>query len=351
MRIRSLLFALALAWLIVDSAVARADEPALVDPFLKAAQLAEEVPAGEAFADGSNFDSTLDCTDPVECGDEVGLAGLIEPTPSRRSRWIVLTELTTLFPSYSTTTIATANDEPIFGPRISLGWESAAGFGVRGRGWGFDTAVDAEGSPISAPSYHYYYDYAAPLQVTSHEINFRGGRFDLDLYKRFEHSTGYVTIGASLTAAELTLRENYTATQNGYYYQTIYNFPYSYNYQVHYTTTYQGEGIARNRGGGLGLLVEGTHCFYETPLHEWSIFSRGRVAYLIGQWEASYASALTEGDGNMLLGEAALGLEYRLKLRRADLVAQCSFEVQTWNVSIADRVNFAGVTNGVGIEW
>jgi hypothetical protein len=53
----------------------------------------------------------------------------------------------------------------------------------------------------------------------------------------------------------------------------------------------------------------------------------------------------------MLLGEAALGLEYRLKLRRADLVAQCSFEVQTWNVSIADRVNFAGVTNGVGIEW
>ena len=349
MRLRNFLYNFALAWLIVRGGVAQSSEPTTVDPFLQAAQWAEEIPADESEVGAPDFEANDEL---VACGDAVDMAGIIETHRSRRGRWTVLTELTTLFPSYSTTTIATANDEPIFGPRVSLGWESAAGFGVRGRGWGFDTAVDAEGSPIPAPSsYYYYYDYASPLQVTSHEINFRGGRFDLDLYKRFEHSTGFLAIGASLTAAELTLRENYTATQNGYYYQTIYNFPYSYSYPIHYTTTYQGEGVVRNRGGGLGLLVEGSHRFYETPLHEWSIFSRGRVAYLIGQWEQPDAGALTEGDGNMLLGEAALGLEYRLKLRRADLVAQCSFEMQTWNVSIADRINFAGVTNGIGVEW
>lgn len=348
------------------------------DPLLQSVQAQEVLPAIEE-ANPEPADGEL-----VACGDEVGLAALVEPNAHRRGRWSLLTELTVLLPSYSTTTLETANEHPILGPRVSLGWESDQGFGIRGRGWGFDSAVDVE--QPAANSFYY-----GPLAITSHQINFSGNRFDLDFYKRVEHRTGYFAFGASVTAAELTLRERYTATQTSYYYpygyfygdgydledpgrepdQLIvgYDFDdYAYNYppspslsniqssSTQYnngvvTTTYNGGAVIRNRGGGLGLLAEGSHRFYETPIHVWSVFGRGRVAYLIGQWEQPHSSGLTEGDGNMVLSEAALGLEYRRKFRAADVFAQCAFEVQSWDVSQVGRVNFAGVTPGIGLNW
>lgn len=378
MRTRDFLFGLTLTWLLAGGDGARAKEPATVDPFLQAAQWAEAAPASEAmepeFADG----------DAVACGDEVGLAALVEPNARRRGRWSLLTELTVLMPSYSTTTLETANEHPILGPRISLGWESDQGFGIRGRGWGFDSAVDVEQPGVQS----FYY---GPLAITSHQINFSGNRFDLDFYKRVEHRTGYFAFGASVTAAELTLRERYTATQTSYYYPYGYFYGDGYDledpgrepdqlivgydfddYAYYYppasslsniqssstqynngvaTTTYNGGAVIRNRGGGLGLLAEGSHRFYETPVHVWSVFGRGRVAYLIGQWEQPHSSVLTEGDANMVLSEAALGVEYRRKFRAADAFVQCAFEVQSWDVAQVGRVNFAGVTPGIGLNW
>lgn len=341
---------------------ARAKEPTAVDPLLQTAQWAEEAPASEAIKQGLTDGESL------ECGDEVALEAFVEPDAQRRGRWFLLTELTVLMPSYSTTTLETANEHPILGPRISLGWESEQGFGIRGRGWGFDSAVDVE-QPV-ARSFYY-----SPLNFTSHQINFSGNRFDLDFYKRVEHRTGYFAFGASVTAAELTLRERYSATQTSRYSypnsiiiddDDYYPLYYPYLHQIPLsniqssstqygndvaTTTYNGGAVIRNRGGGLGLLAEGSHRFYETPMHAWSIFGRGRVAYLIGQWELPHSSSLREGDANMVLSEAALGLEYRRKFRGADLFVQCAFEVQSWDVSHVGPVNFAGVTPGIGLNW
>ena len=334
----------------------------------------------------------------VDCGDEIGMAGLIEPDARRRGRWSVLTELTVLLPSYSTETLATANEHPILGPRVSLGWESDAGFGIRARGWGFESPVDVEQAPSPYPPSFYY----PTPQMISHQIDFSGSRFDLDFYKRIKHSTGDFAIGASITAAHLTLREKYVATSTSYpnYYSSSYIIDdygndslevavpgqyyiqdpapiigiavtdyedYYYNYyspQLEnltststsyangvYTTTYQGGRVLRNRGAGLGLLMEGNHRFYETPYHIWSVFGRGRIAYLIGRWDEPTSASLQQGDGNMTIGEAALGLEYRRPFRYADLTVQCSFEVQSWSVSLADRINLAGVTTGVGLSW
>lgn len=376
-------------WLSLAASDAKAaDGKAANDPLLQPVQTKEELSAIED-----------DITEPagdelLACGDEVGLAALVEPDLHRRGRWSLLTELTVLMPSYSTTTLETANEHPIFGPRVSLGWESDQGFGIRGRGWGFDSAVDVE---QLAPSYYY-----GALEITSHQINFSGNRFDLDFYKRIEHRTGHFAFGASVTAAELTLRERYTATQSTYYgypYNTgfadglygpdgydledpgrqpdqfivsdaradfddivplpTYQTPVLSNIESSSSqysngvliTTYNGGAVIRNRGGGLGLLAEGSHRFYETPIHVWSVIGRGRVAYLIGQWELPHSSTLKEGDGNMVLSEAALGLEYRRKFRAADVFAQCAFEVQSWDVSQVGRVNFAGVTPGIGVNW
>ena len=348
MRTRSLFIALALAWHIVHAAVARADEPAMVDPFLKAAQTAEIIPSGEEFADEPTFDSALDCTDRVECGDEIGMARLIEPDSRRRGGWVVLTELPVLLPSYSTSTISTANEHPVIGPRTSLGWESDRGFGIRGRFWGFDTAVDMEDSYAPSQQSLYYYQL---LDISNHQVNFSGGKFDLDFYKRIELRQGHCLLGASITSAQLKLEETLTVTESTYY-RGFYDYDYFDLYNPRsYAYTYDTDSLIRNRGVGLGVLAEGSHRFYETPMHAWSIFGRGRVAYLIGEWEQPNSTVLEQGDGNMAIGEAALGIEYRRKFNRIDLLVQCAFEVQSWDVSRVGRVNFAGVTPGIGLNW
>jgi hypothetical protein len=72
-----------MAWFATGCAVSYSRELASVDPVLQA-QWAEEVPAEETFADGSYADSTLECTDAVDCGDEIGMASLIEPDVRRQ---------------------------------------------------------------------------------------------------------------------------------------------------------------------------------------------------------------------------------------------------------------------------
>jgi hypothetical protein len=340
MRLPSHLLNSVLAWIIVGCAVAQSAESAKRDPFLQAAQWEEVDPAEEGLEEPSYQASD----DLVACGDGVDLAASIEPNARQRGRWTALVELTTLFPSFSTSAIATANEHPILGPRLSLGWESNQGFGIRGRAWGFDSPVDMEDS--YGTSYQgYYYNYAQ--SVTDHQINFSGGKFDLDFYKRIEHQSGHISFGASITAAELKLTETFTVTETAYYNYLFYDY-----YQpAPFVSSFHEEDVVRNRGAGLGLLAEGSHRFYETPIHAWSVFGRGRIAYLIGEWQVPYGSGLDKGDSNMALGEAALGLEYRRKFSRADLFGQCSFEVQSWDVSQVGRINFAGVTTGVGLAW
>jgi hypothetical protein len=86
MRVRRFLFDLAMAWLTIGCAVSYSRELAAVDPVLQA-QWAEEVPAGEMVADDYYSDSTLECADAVDCGDEIGMASLIEPDVRLQGRW------------------------------------------------------------------------------------------------------------------------------------------------------------------------------------------------------------------------------------------------------------------------
>lgn len=339
MRTRVLILAAIFACLHGSAGVARAAAPERVDPFLQAAQWAEGAKAEGVEAEEIDLGGNDEL---VACGDEVGMAGLIEPDRRQRRRWTVLTELPVLLPSYSTSTLATANDHPIIGPRLVAGWEGDAGFGVRGRAWWFDSAVEVDGEPLSASNYDFLflYPYAS---ISWHQINFSGGKVDVDFYKRLQHATGDFAFGLTITAAEMTLRDRYNS--NPFYYnhlnQPLLLAPYAAN----------GSSLIRNRGAGLGLLAEGSHRLLGSSQNALSVFGRGRLAYLIGEWENSGNVLLPEGDGNMSIGEAALGLEYRRQFRRADLLVQCAFEVQSWDVSQAGRINFAGVTPSVGLNW
>jgi hypothetical protein len=298
-----------------------------------------------------------------QCGDGVDCGAGIDPAPVSRGRWTALTELTVLVPSYSDSTFE-AKHRAFVGPRLILGWESASGFGIRGRGWGFDGATRGERNEL-------------PYAMLTHELLFSGAKLDLDFYKRIRHSTGDFAFGVGLTAARLTLRERYAGMSTSNYYS-----PYSYSFSLYdyyyytyrimnelpypglaelqhssstyqngvVTTSYDGSGLVRNTGAGVGLMMEGTHRFYETPRHVWSAFGRGRVAYLVGEWEATN-TARREGDANMALGEATLGVQYTRRFRDADLSLLCGFEMQSWDVSVVDRITLAGVTTGLGVNW
>ena len=349
MRIRALSLTLTLVWLLPASLVAQASDSITVDPFLQAAQLAEEVPTSEEFADESTFDSALDCTDPVECGDEVGMAGLIEPDRRQWSRWSVLVDFPILLPNLDTRVVTTPKENPVFGPRLSLAWENADGLGIRGRGWGFDNAVDVEGQPLMSQNFYSYY---YPASITENKLIFRGGKIDLDFYKHIEFRGGYLRVRASLTAAQLTVRNEYAYQYTTYSYNYGYDYwGYPYPYYTQSLVTVEDADKIRTLGGGLGLLLEGSHRLNKSPIHQWSVFGSGRLAYLVGEQQFETGVNQTDRDASFTVGEAAIGLEYRRKFQRADLFVRCAFEVQAWDVPYIERVSLAGVTPSVGVSW
>ena len=344
----------AICWLAICCALpATAKESKTVDPFLQAAQWAEEVPADGEFAEASGDDSMLECTDPVDCGDEIGLAGLIEPNRLQCRRWAVLVDFPILLPYLDSRVVTTPKENPVFGPRLSLAWQNANGLGVQARGWGFDNAVDVEGSPLFQQGYPYYY---YPTNLTENKLIFRGGKFDLDFYKHIEFDAGYLRVGASLTAAQLTVRNEYAYQYTTYSY--IYNYIAVGDYWGYYSPTYTQNVVTvedadkiRTRGGGLGLLLEGSHRINNSPTHQWSVFGSGRLAYLVGEQQSDASYWRTDRDACFTVGEAAVGLEYRRKFARADLFVRCAFEIQTWDVPQLDLISLAGVTPSVGVSW
>jgi hypothetical protein len=56
-------------------------------------------------------------------------------------------------------------------------------------------------------------------------------------------------------------------------------------------------------------------------------------------------------DSNLNVAEAAFGVEYNRKFRRATFVAQYLMEAQAWDASLNDDVNFLGSTVRLGFTW
>lgn len=352
MRTRVLILAAIFACLHGSAGVARAAAPERVDPFLQAAQWAEEATAQGVDAEEIDLGGNDEL---IACGDEVGMAGLIEPDRRQWSRWSVLVDFPILLPYLDTRVVTTPKENAVFGPRLSLEWENADGLGIRTRGWGFNNSVDVEGQPLISQRYDWYY---YPRNLTENKLIFRGGKIDLDFYKQIEYRGGYLRFGASLTAAQLTVRNEYAyqyTTYSYHYSSYIYddygNYYYSPSYYTQNVVTVEDAGKIRTRGGGLGLLLEGSQRLNSSPIHQWSVFGNGRLAYLVGEQQFDAYVNQTERDASFTVGEAAVGLEYRRKFQHADLFVRCAFEIQTWDVPYIERVSLAGVTPSVGISW
>jgi hypothetical protein len=337
------------------------DEDLLTATLVNPAVLVTEwdEPVESPVQDESTLDASWSDEDPIIVEDDpsvtpAGLSQWLPFSPQRYGTWFVETELTMLQPHYSDDTFGTSDRSPFLGPRVQLGWESPEGFGVAGRGWGFNNSAEVE---RNNPSY---------VQVLSDTLSFSAVRLDLDLYKRFKYRSGEILVGADVSWARMTLTARRLYSVNSYSYATYYwNYVYPYYYYdggklisqsgswPNYVSTFEDGGKFQVFGAGPGLRLEATHDIYRTPWSTFSLFSRGRASLLVGTFRGIdvYGITTARRDANMSLGEVALGARYTRRFHLADVSLQAAFEAQSWDMTLVDRVNLIGVTTGLGVAW
>jgi hypothetical protein len=216
--------------------------------------------------------------------------------------WFGSVELTILRPHYDDLPIADRNTS--VGPRLTLGWESDRGFGLRGRFWGLENDSTLLG----------------PMGLTANYA-MDAFRFDMDFYREFDFRGSSLTAGASISAAVLEV-------------------------------DIESTGASQEDGGGVGLFLEGRHLLSRTPESEWSLLARGRWAGLVGNWEDPNSSSFaTRGDSNVSIIEAGLGWEYKRKFDSCSLVLQHAIELQTWDASYMQDMSLFGQTVSMGFHF
>ena len=200
------------------------------------------------------------------------------------------------------------DDEVGVGPRLFLGRESYRGFGWRTSFWWIDTdseALIAGGDPVVLRPF---------------VLNLRASRFDLDFYRRFSSENGSLLFGTGITAAGLRFK-------------------------------FDDVLAITEAGGGVSVFAEGRHRFYNSESIAWSVLSRGRWSYLIGEWEDVGTNALIRGDSNINIAEAELALEITKKFDACNFIASYGIEVQAWDTTFFEKTSFLGSTVRLGINW
>jgi hypothetical protein len=228
----------------------------------------------------------------ADCGD-----GILPPLGSE-SFWFGSVDLMMMTPK-AAGVAARIDSESIVAPRGIVGWESRRNLGLRARFWSTTSESDV------------YLGGSGPI-----EIDLKPTRFDFDVYRRFIIDDSSLLIGAGVTAAEME---------------------------------FEVEPISAffDRGAGVQFFAEGRHRLTRSSIADTTLFARGRWAGLTGKWEAP-SGTYVEGDSNMDILEAAIGVEWRRRFKTADLVLQYSMESQTWDATFTEHVGFIGSVFSIG---
>lgn len=236
----------------------------------------------------------------VTCGQGVVASSHLLCSEPWDGGWFGAVELTMLQPNYTAGGMTLDEDRGFVGPRLILGWESDRGLGIRTRFWGLENESDL------------LTDFGGPI-----DVRLLASRFDVDVYRKFAFKGSSVTVGASVTGAQLEAE-------------------------------FESIMLIEESGAGVGFFVEGRHLFHQSDLVEWAVISRGRWAGLVGEWLDEFRTGLTKGDANGDIFEAALGLEFKRKFDCADLIVQYMFEGQRWDMTYVGDVGYLGSTLSIG---
>lgn len=277
-------------------------------------------------------------------------AGVVSTLP--RKAWQADVELVAFRPEFGGIDFTEDGEDVYYvTPRITLGWESKSGYGIRGRLWGYEAKAEQPTfEPLFAGGFATMrgFDFrgASPVDTTGTRDHFlRTGSLDVDFYKRFDREQTSLIVGAGLKSAAL---------------------------QTEVPNLFENTAL----GAGLGLFSDARHVLYRTEQSELSVVGSGRVGFLTGEWRNKSSSGILtqpgfpedepsspssnasgtrttveEKDADMVISEASLGLEWQRNLGWSVLTLRAQYETQLWNTDVSDDLTFNGGAVKAGLAW
>lgn len=240
------------------------------------------------------------------------------------TNWAVDVDALAFRPSYGEVSFVDAggDDSAVGGIRLSIAWESEEGIGIRSRVTGL--AVDGRTSLLTlhGPSITSLagYEFRAPTAAASHLLEIAAATFDLEMYKHFETDNFDIAVGAGNRSA------NFTSQMGG---------------------AIENEIAAV----GVSAFAEMRQLLYRVESVEWSLVAGGRGSFLFGEWENNISGASQEVDTDLMIGEAALGVELSRKLGSRLLSLRAQYEYQQWDTDVTPDMVFNGAALRAGINW
>ncbi len=268
-------------------------------------------------------------------GQEQMLSPSIDITSDRfvsnlpTTHWGFATELLILHTEYGSVDFSDegGGDKAAAGLRLTLGWESDAGYGIRTRlsGVGIEGSTDHisfQGHDSAEDPVFEGFDYrgVSPTAESSSPLRLVTATWDVDFYKRLVRGRSDLVVGAGLRSAVIHSEAPIAITN------TI-------------------------NTGGVSLFSELRHVMYHSERSEVALVGGGRVSFLTGEWESKIPSDMIEVDTDMTITEGALGLEWSRILGRSVLTLRAQYETQLWNSDVTSDVSFNGGVIRAGVNW
>ena len=284
---------------------------------------------------------------------DITAEGVVSAIPYKA--WNFDAEMVVFHPNYGSVDFTDNGDDQYFAtPRLTIGWESQSGFGIRGRLWGYEAEgeVPAIGNFFAggfASMRGFDFRGASPAGIGTESKFLRTGSLDVDFYKRFELDRSDIVVGSGLKSAGFQLE-------------------------------YPGWADNTVLGSGVSLFTDLRHVLHRSNKGELAFVSSGRVGFLTGEWRnnsfqpnlstnttlipsneevggllvavpAVATTTIVEHDADMVISEASLGLEWRRDLGWSVLTLRAQYEAQLWNTDITDDLTFTGGAVKAGLSW
>jgi hypothetical protein len=228
-------------------------------------------------------------------------------------------------------------DDRLAASRYRLGWEHESGVGLRARYLTLESNWNVNNGPSGAPiidpdpgdidSYAPYYEGSLLLGREIDNLN-------LDLYKRFMVGETELLIGSGLTTVrniERFQRVFDTGSSGG-----------SYSYD------FTDDSL---KGVGVGLVGELRRPIFVRDTTEVSFLLNGRSSYIPVEMESQSQLVNFARNDDLWVHEGHIGVELQKRLDGLTLILRGQYEVQHWDMDLADNRGFDGVGFSVGLGW
>lgn len=221
----------------------------------------------------------------------------------------------------------------VAGNRFSLGWETAAGTGIRGQYLTYDQNWNGvDGINISGQNAV----YLAPVREMydgSYLLNQELDYVNLDVYQRLMLGKTEVLMGVGPSYAYVS--ESY---------QNIYDIS---QFGGRYAYDYSKDSL---NGTGGSVVGELKHPMLERDTWDLAFLLNGRSAFIPVDITLDGPVSSLSMDDDLWVNSYGVGLEFLKRFRNYSLLLRGQFEGQHWEGSLVEQ-EFTGTSFSVGLGW